>query len=106
MTNSTLLQAVTDPENQPNQFGVPTMRPISELDRTTDNTYLVLVESEDGKGWFDKAYYADDEGVWYDGNANVDPYVGVTFGKVERGPWRITAFAPWPEYPRQPVRGG
>lgn len=77
-------------------------RPISELDRSKDNTYLVRVEnvggSGVGKGWIEKAYYADDEGVWYEGNAHEDPYTGITFGRVERGPWKITAFANWPEF--------
>lgn len=107
-----IIQAVTDPENQPSQFGTVPMddprfqvfewQPISELDRTTDNTYLVRVENKDAhekglkSGWIDKAYYADDEGVWYDGNARTDEYVGISFSKIERGPWIVTAFAKWP----------
>lgn len=89
-------QALHDRENQPSQHGtVPLddpnfvifqMRPIVELDRTTDNTYLVRVQKDDGSGWYDKGYYADDENLWTD-----------DAGKpIERGPWKITAFALWP----------
>lgn len=86
-----------DQENQPSQFGtVPPdehnfvilqMRQIAELDRSTDNTYLVRVQRENGSGFYDKGYYADDADKWMD-DANLP---------IERGPWKITAFAPWPE---------
>ena len=101
-------QALRDPENQPSQWGtvpiddphfvVSQWLPIAELDRKKDDTYLVRVENGKGAGWIDKGYYADDEGVWYEGNANVDPYIGLTFAKIERGPWKVTAFAAWPEF--------
>jgi hypothetical protein len=101
-------QALTDPENQPSQWGtVPVddpnwivlpWRPIGELDRTKDNTYLVRVEDGTGRGYIDKAYYADDEATWYEGNASEDQYIGLRFGKTERGPWKVIAFAPWPNY--------
>lgn len=104
-------RALTDPENQPSQWGtvpindpnftVIEWHPIAELDRTKDDTYMVRVENVGGTsigpGWIDKGYYADDEGIWYEGNANEDPYIGITFGRIERGPWKITAFAKWPE---------
>jgi hypothetical protein len=94
-------QAITDPENQPSQFGtipiddprfvVSEWRPIAELDRTKDDTYLVRVESASGgphPGWVDKGYYADDTRTWLD-----------DAGKpLERGPWKITHFAAWPEF--------
>lgn len=89
-------QALRDPENQPSQFGtvpiddprfvVIEMRPIAELDRTTDNTYMVRVEDMTGKGWFDKGYFADDEQRWTDDAGR----------PIERGPWKIVAFGDWP----------
>lgn len=96
-------QALHDPENQPSQFGTVAlddpnfvifqMRPIAELDRTTDNTYLVRVEGSSRGGWYDKGYYADDADLWTD-----------DAGKpIERGQWRITAFAPWPELKDYPA---
>ena len=91
-------QALRDPENQPSQFGtVPLddpnfvifrMRPIEELDRTVDNTYLVRVSDEHGRGWYDKGYFADDEQRWTDDGGR----------PVERGEWKIVAFSPWPEW--------
>lgn len=92
-----MIRAIFDTENQPSQFGtVPLddpnfvifqMRPIAELDRSTDDTYLVRVENGEGRGWHDKGYYADDEDRWTD-----------DAGKpIERGPWKITAFALWPD---------
>lgn len=58
-----------------------------------------MVRVEDGKGraYIDKAYFADDEGVWYEGNLPRDPYVGIINAPTERGPWKVTAFAKWPE---------
>lgn len=75
----------------------PNFLPISFLDRTTDDTYLVRVEDGSGRAYIDKAYFADDEGVWYEGNASKNEYHGITFDKTERGPWKVTAFAPWPK---------
>lgn len=75
----------------------PAWLPIQFLDRTKDDTYLVRVEDSAGRAYIDKAYFADDEGVWYEGNSLRDPYIGIAFGRTERGPWKVTAFAKWPE---------
>lgn len=71
----------------------PVWLPISMLDRTKDNTYLVRVEDfsgRSGNGWIDKGYYADDENKWYESNANGSV-------ELERHSWKVTAFAPWPD---------
>lgn len=95
-------RALTDPENQPSQWGtvpindpnftVIEWHPIADLDRTTDNTYMVRVENIGrtgiGPGWIDKAYYANDEDKWFDDGHEL----------IERGPWKITDFAKWPEF--------
>jgi len=70
--------------------------PIAMLDRTKDNTYLVLVESADGHSYIDKAYFADDEQKWFEGALPRDPYIGLVNVEIERGPWKVTAFALWP----------
>lgn len=74
------------------QVWTPQWLPVALLDRSKDDTYLVRVESAlgTGQGWIDKGYYADDEDKWYESNAN---------GSIplERGPWKVTAFAPWPD---------
>lgn len=67
----------------------PTWLPMQFLDRTKDNTYLVRVENVGGSGvgpgWIDKGYF--DGLTWVDDSSR----------PIERGPWKITAFAPWPD---------
>ena len=67
----------------------PQWLPIDLLDRSTDNTYLVRIENVGGygigPGWIDKGYF--DGCQWVDEANN----------GLERGPWKITAFASWPE---------
>lgn len=79
------------PEFNAGPAWVPVWLPIQFLDRTKNDTYLVRVENSDGSGigpgWIDKAWFCDDDGIWYDG----------AFKPLERGPWKITAFAPWPD---------
>ena len=69
----------------------PTWLPISFLERKKDDTYMVRVENVRGDGigdgWIDKGYFADDSQKWTDDAGNL----------IERGPWKITAFAPWPD---------
>lgn len=69
----------------------PTWLPMQFFDRTKDDTYLVRVENVRGDGigpgWIEKGYFADDEQSWFDDGGR----------EIERGPWKITAFAPWPD---------
>lgn len=69
----------------------PVWLPMQFLNRKTDNTYLVRVENDGGagigKGWIDKGYFADDAQHWTDDSGK----------PIEQGPWKITAFAPWPD---------
>lgn len=95
----TIERALTDPENQPSQWGtvsiddpnwvVSQWRPIADLNRATDNTYLVRVENVGGTGvgpgWIDKGYF---DGERWTSDDNI---------LIERGPWKITAFAEWPK---------
>jgi hypothetical protein len=90
-------QAQNYPEYEdPTPAWTPRWLPVQFLDRTKDDTYLVRVENGAGRSYIDKAYFADDEGVWYEGNASRNEFNGIQFDKTERGPWRVTAFAPWP----------
>lgn len=98
MAIDTIERALSDPENQPSQWGtvpiddpqfvVSQWHPIAELNRSKDDTYLVRVENISGGGFIDKGYYADDKMVWRDDAGK----------SIERGPWKITAFAAWPEF--------
>lgn len=71
-------------------------RPVSELPRAADSTYLVCVENVGGTGigpgWVDKAWIDPEQGVWFDGAQN----------RLEVGPWKVTKFKPWPELPAPP----
>lgn len=76
-------------------------RDISELPRDTDNTYLVCVENVGGTGlgpgWVDKGYIDPNDSIgWVDTNDQ----------PLERGPWKVTKFMPWPGLPAAPKRGG
>jgi hypothetical protein len=64
----------------------PVWSPIRCLDLTKDDTYLVRVEDASGRGFIDKGYYADDDKFWASDDGK----------RIEIGPWKITAFAPWP----------
>lgn len=85
------------PESEMPPAWTPVWLPIQFLDRTKDDTYMVRVEDDKGRAYIDKAYYADDEGVWYESNSPRDPYVGLVNERIERFSWRVTAFAKWPQ---------
>lgn len=75
-------------------------RDISELPRDTDNTYLVCVENVGGTGtgpgWVEKGFIdPGDARGWFDDKLQ----------PIERGPWKVTKFMPWPALPA-PQQGG
>lgn len=61
--------------------------PVSELNRKTDNTYLVLMRKPgDEPGYIDKAWFNNEDQTWYN-DANKP---------VENRFFKVVAFAPWP----------